>query len=164
MKMSNKNCYLLISEGFAEKSVSEAVEFFHTNGIILTLLSLYTNETTNALAATAGSGFSTHLLLGDLPNWELPDGLLVAGGPVCGQHLIIDPRVHRLIRQMQLAANPVGLLYPIFVPFAEAMSHLSGNKPLLFQERRNSNLFLNNFLSQTRLPNSLYRQPTSIFL
>jgi hypothetical protein len=164
MIKSNKSCFILLADGFAEKSVSEAADFFQVNGLTPTFLSLYQSPITNKLVAQCGSGSFSTLLIGDIWNHELPDGLLLAGGLFCGQHLSIDPRVHRLIRQMHLAAKPVGLLYPIFVPLLETMSHLSANKPFLVQERQYADRFLHDFLLQMKVTRSIYKQPASLFI
>lgn len=164
MIKSNKSCFILLADGFAEKSVSQAVAFFQASSLTPTFLSLYQSSITNKLVAPCGSGASANVLIGDMRNHELPDGLLLAGGSVCGQHLSIDPRVHRLIQQMHFAAKPVGLLYPIFIPLVETISHVTANNSLLVQERQYADVFLRDFAWQMKEIHSIHKQPASLFV
>lgn len=145
---SNKSCYLLVAEGFDEESVAQTAEFFRLSRVKLTILSLYFSPKTEALATKYGFSSFRNLLLSDVENRELPNGLLVAGGTVCGQHLMIDPRFHRLARAMWQVSRPVGFLYPTYIPLLELSHRLPSSTTNLFQERLQKETFLNNFIFQ----------------
>lgn len=161
---SNRNCFVLVADGFIENSVRQTAEFFLTTGVNLTFLSLYRSPAINQLAANYGKNSVPGLLLGDMLQQEPPGGLLIAGGTMCGQHLMIDPRVYQLIEQLALLGQPVGLLYPVYVPLVEALGRVSGNLPLLFQEKRHPEVFLNHFVREMMEATTAYPQQVSSFI
>lgn len=155
--MSNKNCFVLVADGFAENSIAQTAEFFSDTSMNPVLVSLYLSQNVQNLAAAYGMSTA---LLSDVQHWELPEGLLLAGGLVCGQHLMIDPRVYHLIQEMYLAERPVGLLHPVYIPFVEAVNLLPGPNQILFQERFKTEMFLQNFARQMNsLPTVYPPQP-----
>lgn len=145
---SNRNCFVLVADGFNEESIAQTAEYFRDINVNLTFLSLYLNQATANLAQKYGTCATPGVLLGDMLRQELPDGLLVAGGMLCGQHLLIDPRVCQLVQKMHLAARPVGVLYPVYVPLVEAISCLPESKPLIFQEQQYTETFFYKFFSR----------------
>ncbi|WP_420628440.1 hypothetical protein [Candidatus Leptofilum sp.] len=162
MKSINSNCCILIADGFAEKSVSQAVDFFLRQGIKPTFLNLFVSPLADELYTKYGVG---SVLIGDFENLSLPDGLLFAGGAACAKHFLIDPRVYQLIRQIHEATKPVGYLYPVATQLAERLRPLSLNKPLLLQERLRIDQFLHDFLHRIQLSSAMfYQQPTSLLV
>ncbi|MEZ4591305.1 MAG: hypothetical protein R3D55_09190 [Chloroflexota bacterium] len=161
---SNGNCFVLVADGFNENSVRQTAEFFLTNDVNLTFLSLYRSPVINKLAAKFAANSVSSLLLGDVLQQELPDGLLIAGGAICGQHLMIDPRVYHLIEQLSYAERPIGLLYPTYVPLVESMNRVAGNLPLLFQEKRYPEAFFHHFVREMMQAGAFYLQQASPFI
>jgi hypothetical protein len=83
---------------------------------------------------------------GDDGERPLPRGLLLAGGAVCGQHLLADPRVHLLVQHMLAAESPVGLLRPVCYPLFDLLAKRSGGAPILVQESQTTADFVNAFV------------------
>lgn len=162
---SNKNCFLVVAEGFDEKSIAQTAEFFCSSRVNLTVFSLYSSPSTYELAAKYSGGLPADLLLTDIEHLALPNGLIVAGGLMCGQHLMIDPRFHRLIKEMQLASRPVGFLYPIYIPLLDTIHLWQSNTQVMFQERLQKEKFYNNFMSQMVSTAKTYKpQPAPLIL
>ena len=162
---SNKNCFLVVAEGFDEKSIAQTAEFFCSSHVNLTVFSLYSSPSTYELAAKYSDDLPADLLLTDIEHLALPNGLIVAGGLMCGQHLMIDPRFHRLVKEMQQASRPVGFLYPIYIPFLNTIHRWQNDSQFMFQERLQQELFFNHFMYQMLSTSKTYQpQPAPLIL
>ena len=143
------NCYILCATGYAEESVQQANTFLQDakSMVKVAILGLRAGAVTGA----AGESLTPTTLLsrfnGDVANTAPLDGLLVAGGAACGQQLLADPRVHRLIQMMSLAARPVGFLFPVSYSLI-ALQDQQLSQPFLLQERRGGVGFLRRFEQQ----------------
>jgi hypothetical protein len=78
----------------------------------------------------------------------LPGGLLLAGGAECGQHLLADPRVHRLVHHMLAAECPVGLLRPVSYPLFDLLDKRVSGSPILLQHSPTTADFINRFVQR----------------
>ncbi len=148
MRKSNRNCYLLIADGFAEKSVSQAVEFFLASNVDFSFLTLFLGRLNSKLSTEFDH---EPTLIGNRNQLPLPDGLLFAGGTLCAQQFLNDPRVHQFVKQMHTVGNPVGFLYPATTPLVETFHYPHLQKPLLLQERLQTVDFLHTFVLQMPL-------------
>lgn len=142
---TNKSCYILISAGYEEKSIIQAIEFFRYHNVEISFLHLCINP----LMAPLLDNFGVESrIIGDLQNVPLPDGLLFAGGNKCAEHFLIDPRVYRLVEQMKTAVKPIGYLYPIAPPLVEMFNRSPSVEPPLIQEKQHPERFLMEFLQR----------------
>jgi hypothetical protein len=144
------NCSILCATGYAEESVRQAGNFLRTEGISAVFLGLKSGSVTGATGTVMVPQALLSLFIGDEAESRLPDGLLIAGGAACGQQLLADPRVHRLIQTMHLASRPVGFLYPVSYPLVALLNQQMLPHPFLLQERRASANFLHRFGKQLK--------------
>lgn len=142
------NCYILCATGYAEESVQRATSFLRANGFRVVFLGLKSGPIFSAEGASLTPTVLLSHFIGEDTKLPLPDTLLVAGGTACGQQLLADPRVHRLIQMMRLAAKPVGFLYPISYALVGLQSQQTWPQPFLLQEQRMPTDFLSRFTQQ----------------
>lgn len=153
---SNLNCYVLLAKGYGEESVHQAKQFLHGRGVSLTFLRLYLDRVIDDNPINACSLEPVvSLLMDDVIHAALPNGLLLAGGKACGHQFLVDPRVHHFVHQMQLAARPVGFLYPVCVPLVEMLNRQVVSQPFLFQERQHLSNFLRDFADAMHPPRKI---------
>lgn len=142
------NCYMLCAMGFAEKSAWQARTLLHAIGIKTTIVGLKTGTLVGSARTSAPVELLISLFIGEEVNRPLPDGLLLAGGQACGNQLLADPRVHRLIEKMAAAERPIGFLQPIFFPLVDLLSQKGINQPFWLQEKQDTANFTNIFVQQ----------------
>ena len=163
---SNLNCYVLLAKGCTEEGVHQAKQFLQGRGVSLTFLRLYLDKVVDDKPIDAcGLEPTISLLLDDVLDAALPNGLLLAGGTTCGHQFLVDPRVHHFVRQMQQAARPVGFLYPVCIPLVKMLNRQMVSTPFLFQERQHMADFLRDFAQQMHpSPKSTQKQPFTSLL
>ena len=142
------NCYLLCAMGFAEESAWHARTRLQAIGIKTPIIGLKTGTLIGSARTSAPVELLISLFIGEEGDRPLPDGLLLAGGQACGNQLLADPRVHRLIEKMAAAERPTGFLQPIFFPLIELLNQKGINQPFWLQERQDTADFMNIFIQQ----------------
>lgn len=140
---SIRTCRVLISEGYADKSIARTIEFLRLNDVKVSFLHLFVSPLIDELFVKFGIESE---LIGDLGSSPLPDGLLFAGGEKCAQHFLIDPRVYRFVRQMHQRSKPIGYLYPIATPLVVQFRESYSDRPLLLQGKLRPHQFFADFI------------------
>jgi len=139
-------CYILCADGYAEEAVQVAEMALAGKGLPTAFLGLKAGW----IRGGAGGLVSAEVLIsqvkGEGGTRPLPDALLLAGGTVCGQYMLADPRVHILVQNMLAAARPVGLLGPVCYQLFDLLAKRAGGSPFLRQESQTTASFVDTFV------------------
>lgn len=142
------SCYILCASGYAEAAVQEARMILSGQDLVPVFLGLKAGW----IRSAAGGRVSAEVLLSQVNDGAgerpLPTGLLLAGGAECGQYLLADPRVHRLVQQMLAAECPVGLLRPVAYPLFDLLDKQASGSPILRQDLQTTADFINAFMQR----------------
>ncbi|MCB8983262.1 MAG: hypothetical protein H6659_05540 [Ardenticatenaceae bacterium] len=141
-------CYILCADGYTEKAVQETKLVLASMGLAAAFLGLKVGR----IRGAAGGHIFPEVLISQVTGEErerpLPDGLLLAGGAVCGQYLLADPRVQSLTWHMLATARPVGLLHPVCYPLADLLEKRLNSFLLIQPEIQTTADFVNAFVQR----------------